>query len=250
MNLSKTQATTILVLLANLIYSSNISYALTSDFNGDIDINRCVENCLRLTSPEQTTMPLNMPQFINNSQEKIFYMYNNYNSQDISQKVSAANSFENSSFTLSVSSTPLINRDNPTSKIPYTLIGIASFNNSADNSIDFTRMSNSTSIESNIDPVFKTRTSVTPIGEPFNQDNLENHINHTDNIENYYTYFSGSGINSDAIEIIPQTPSDNNSIGIFNFGLSAIVKIPSSSIDNGLTDGTYYSTITFTLINA
>lgn len=232
-----------LFFLLNLLISVDLSYAFAS-VSGNINISPCTSGCLTLTTPASLSIEANAPQFITN-QSKNLYFYSHYDQPG--GKVSISNASENTGFALSVTATPLTNADH-TFSIPYTQIGIASFNSGLDGSIDSSRVVADTPIESAIDPVIFGQTT-----EPFDQATLQNHLTNGDDIKTYYTYFSGTDPSSSvSIPIIPvpptdHTPTDHNSMGTFNFGLSVIIKIPDSSIDLGLVDGTYNSTLTFTL---
>lgn len=220
----------------NLVFSTGLS--LADSVSGTIGITNCTVDCFSLSA--LTSLSLNGTQFIDNN-SKNFYLYSFY---DLGNKVSIKNALENTGFELSVISSKLTNTSDPSIQIPYSQIGILSFNDSPTQSIDASRINTDTPIESNIDPVVIGQTS-----EPFDQSALKAHIDNQDNIENYYTYFSGTGVNSDPIDIV-SGPNDDNSMGYFNFGISTIVKLPDRSIsDLGVRAGQYNLTLTFSLIS-
>jgi hypothetical protein len=234
-----------LFLLLNLLISANLSYAFTAAASGSVTIGNCNTSCLALSTPPQLSIDGLATRFISN-QSKDIYFYSHYDI--IEGRVRITNAYDKKGFILSATSTPSINTSHGVSRIPYSQIGIASFNDGTsfpEGSVDSSRISTTESVESSIDPVVMGKCS-----EPFDQTTLQNHITNNDDIHDYYTYFPGSGIDvSNSIPIM-NTPNNENSMGDFNFGLSAIVRILPNSIDSAttrLTDGTYDSTLTFTL---
>ena len=222
----------ILILLINLIFSANLSLTLASESLGEINIDPCETNCLTMSTPE--ALSISSPQFIDNNQNKTLHLYTNYN---LGEKVSVTNYYLDRGFKLDVSTTSLTNRNHPVSSIPYTQMGIISFNNGSESTIDASRILSSATIES----------LISPLTEPFDQYRLENDINNDLNIQNYYTIFAGTETNSDRIEIISNTPPNHNSAGMFEFGISIIINIPAGAINEGFTEGEYGSSLLFTL---
>jgi len=220
--------------LVNLLMSA--SFSLADDASGIIGIDNCTINCFSLVTP--SSLSFNGSKFIDNDSQD-FYLYSRY---DLDDKIGIKNAIEGTGFDLSVISSDLENTSNPDIKLPYSQIGILSFNNSPTESVDMTRVGTNTSIQSNIDPVVTGATI-----EPFDMTTIKDHIDAGDGISNYYTYFSGSGSESDSIDLI-SGPADNNSLGYFNVGLSSIIRLPSDSISNlGIRDGQYNLTLTFSL---
>ncbi len=226
------------ILACNILIASNLANAV--DVSGSLEITGCSTNCLTLTVPNN--LSLHNSQFLDNSNQNI-YLYGNYN---LGEGIKINNvMMSDTGFSLSVKSSNLISVEDSNYKLPYSEIGILTFNNSNTESIDMVRNNNSIPIQSEIDPVVKGETT-----EPFNYNKLLDNIEDQIDITDYYTYFSGANPNlSDDIAIINQTPQDDNSKGSFEMGLSLIFKIPQNSIDNGqLIESDYNGGITFTLI--
>lgn len=228
---------TLFLLTCNIFIAGNLVNA--ANVNGTLEITGCSVNCLTLTVPNN--LNLHNKQYFDNTDQNI-YLYGNYN---LGEEIKINNVIDNVGFSLSVKSNNLISTEDNSYKLPYSKIGILTFNNSNPESIDMIRNDNSIPIQSEIDPVIKGETA-----EPFDYNKLLDNIEDQIDMTNYYTYFSGANPNlSDDIAIINQTPQDDNSKGSFEMGVSLLFQIPQDAIDDGLLiESDYNGGITFTLI--
>lgn len=223
----------VLGLLINLILSGITVHAQTT--SGEIAINPCTVDCLRLTVPSQLIK--STPTKFDNTKTNI-YLRGNYGME---QGIMVRNLQETGGFDVNMQITNLQLIGSPGIALPYENIGMLTYNDSSASSVDGNNMFGDPLPISLIDPV-ETGETV----EPFSQTELDAQIA-TNDFDNYFTYFTGTSTTSDSIKIMETNPANNNR-GDYSVGLGLIIILPDDAINSySITDGDYFATITFTL---
>ncbi len=183
-------------------------------------------------------LTFNEPFFFNNTQTNN-YLVSNYN---LGESIKVANLNETGGFNLDIQISALVLDSNAGIEVPYTDIGILTFNNSPTSSMDGKSIGGSNIQVSTLDPVERGVTQ-----EPFSQQELTTLIDSGVNFDDYYTYFSGNNLISNPIRMISTDPVGPNT-GEYQAGVSLIVILPENALTAySIIDGNYSGITTFTL---
>lgn len=205
--------------------------------NGSITIDPCAistEGCLYLSTPESLTRVDSRVVFIKNENNSIYYY-----TSSLGKQITINDATTLGHFKLDIDSSNLrLNTNSNIIEIPKTNIGILTYNESNNSSIDGSNISGNPLPTSNIDPVSQSITS-----EPFDETTyLENIANNTISQTPYFHFFSNTPIN------IINANSAPSYLGNYSFGLGLIIHLSSTAIqDYNLLDGTYSGQLTFTI---
>jgi hypothetical protein len=236
-------------LLLNLIFSIKVMAAHNL---GVQTIAPCTTNCFGITTTDnliyfEDHADLTRHTFFISNDPKVIYFISDSNSLISSGEYLIYDLRDNGGLKLSVTATNFHSVNHPENFIPYTNLGIFSFNKTSGTSIDTTQDKNFTSL---IDPVEKG--AVSNSQEPYDFSKFVANPVVPSSFSNFFAKFNGSDPNvSDPITISEAPlPVGQGRVGLYRFGLGGYIQIPSDVITNNhFTDDTYQSTLTFTLEN-
>ncbi|MBD3269975.1 hypothetical protein GF376_00440 [Candidatus Peregrinibacteria bacterium] len=219
-----------ILIIANLLIAS-IGAVFAQNVSGEVTVEPCATNCFVFDFPNDKT--LTEPIFLDPTGDYIFVNFNYNLGDDVYIKDSRTaldTPPRSSSWDIYLNASNLISNSDPSKFIPYTDIGIMSFNNDS-TTVDSTTGDNT--VESLIDT---TVISGSPATEPFDQADLTSLTDTppTD-IEDYYRFFTGTNAQSDSVQIMT-APSANQRPGAYTMGLALIIKTPANPQSTLISD--------------
>ncbi len=257
----------ILFIVCNLTIASSFK-VFAQNISSNIAVTPCINNCFQYEFPSDKEMPSTY--FLNPNGDYIFinfpYLYNigEAAGDKIMIRDLRFNPPESFDFQVFANISNLTLNNNPNIAIPYTDIGIISYNDSS-----YTSTVDNEIGDDDVNSLINPKNPATSQNiEPFTEEifttlikSTENGQTHTDNItayysdpsilpntiDDYFTFFTGTlSSQSDSLQILDAPPLESRS-GRYTMGLGMIIKTPQNP-DDLLLSGDYSLDITFTIL--